>query len=299
MKKVILIFIFSCFCVSILFSQENKNELQAIENITYANFKHKDSVYTKLNLILPKNVENPPILIWIGGGAWAYVDRHKEMGLCRKLAEKGIAVISVGHRLSPALLGRKDDKAEGIQHPEHIKDIVKAFKWIINNGEKYGMDVENIYVGGYSSGAHLSCLLAADKKYVENLGLKTTNIRGIIPIGGAYDIPFYKELLISVEPSYLEKHIEPVFGKTNEQHKDASPITFIENLKLPIFLIDEGQTYVYNQEFEKKLLEQGNLQIQSLHLYNETHASLWTKLSNEKEYVVREMIVEFIQKYKK
>ena len=57
-------------------------EIKEINNISYYSNGSLDSDLTQLNILIPEGVQNPPVLMWIGGGAWAYVDRHKEMKLC-------------------------------------------------------------------------------------------------------------------------------------------------------------------------------------------------------------------------
>jgi acetyl esterase/lipase len=146
-----------------------KYQINEINDIPYYKNPNPDSNLTKLNLVIPQNLDSMPVFMWVGGSAWAYVDRNREMDLCRKFAEQGILMVSVGHRLSPQLLGQKKNP-EGIQHPEHVRDLAKAFKWVYENIEKYGGSKDNIFVGGYSSGAQLSALLASDKKYLEEAG---------------------------------------------------------------------------------------------------------------------------------
>ena len=268
--------------------------LKEISNISYYDDPALDSDLTQVNLILPEGVENPPVFMWIGGGAWAYVNRHQEMDLCRKIAKQGIAVISVGHRLSPQLL-REPKKKEGIKHPEHIKDVAQAFKWVYNHANEYGYAQQNIFIGGFSSGAHLSTLLAMDKRYLKNLGLSTDNIRAIIPVGGGYDIPHYKKLLIAEDPSYEENHINAVFGTTHEEHLHASPITYIEDFRTPMLMVTESSTYQYSIVFENMLSERGYEKCEVLNIHSETHASLWRHLSNAEYSIYRNFIVEYIQ----
>jgi acetyl esterase/lipase len=119
---------------------------------------------------MPEGVNHPPVFIWIGQGAWAYVDKDVEMDICQQMAKRGIAVISVQHRLNPALLG-EEKRYEGVKHPQHIIDVSHAFAWVYHNAEKYGYDRENIFVGGFSSGAHLAALLAMDNRYLLARGL--------------------------------------------------------------------------------------------------------------------------------
>lgn len=294
--------ILTCLSLCLAFSgpepagdEEKEYPIVEFNNIPYYPEGHAlASGLTQLNLIIPQGVENPRVLIWIGGGAWAYVDRRQEMDLCRKIARQGIVVISVGHRLSPALLGEPKNP-EGIKHPEHVKDVAQAFQWVYAHAKEYGYPAGDIFVGGYSSGAHLAALLASDGRYLQNLGLSTKNIKAIIPVAGGYDIPHYRLDLIEEDPAYEENHINAVFGSTHEAHVDASPVTYIDGFDTPMLLISEGETYEYSIVFESKLREKGKKNFLAFNAHKETHASLWLNLSNEEHSIYRNFIVDYIK----
>jgi dienelactone hydrolase len=252
----------------------------------------KESDEARLNIVLPEGIEDPPVLVWIGQGAWAYVSRAVEINLCRQIAKQGIVVVSVGHRLSPALLS-EPKSVEGVQHPEHIKDIAASIKWLIENSETHGFDVSNLFVGGYSSGAHLSALLVSDERYLEAHGLSTDAIRGIIPVAGGYDIPAYRDVLVAADPSFDENHIVPVFGDTDSQI-DASPSNYIESFNSPALFISERDTYDYTRFFEDLLIEHGKEQVTIVHARDHNHAELWRELSGDSRSVYRDLIVSFI-----
>jgi len=293
-KAFVLLFFLSLFCAFAVAGNDSHYELTEQLNIPYYPQGHEhDSDLTQVNLLIPKGVQNPPVLIWIGGGAWAYVNRHKEMELARKIAREGILVVSAGHRLSPALLG-EEKREEGIQHPEHVKDIAAAFNWVYDNAKAYGYSTENIFVGGFSSGAHLSALLAADKRYLAKYDLSPANIKAIIPVAGGYDIPEYRRILVAADPANDKNHIMAVFGKTSEAHIDASPMTYIDDFNTPMLMFSESDTHIYTAGFETKLREKGFRQFSVVHAYDETHASLWTKMSKEDTNRYRNMLVDYI-----
>jgi len=268
--------------------------VEEINNISYYNEETAQPENTKLNIVKPKDVENPPVLIWVGQGAWAYVNRDQEMGVCRNIAKNGICVISAGHSLSPAML-HEPHRLEGIQHPEHIKDVAHAVKWVYDHAEQYGYNKEQIFLGGYSSGAHLSALLATDKRYLTNVGLSLDIIKGIIPVGGCYDIPYYRDYLVNEDSSYLKNHIIPVFGESEDEHKDASPSEYLEHLDTPVLLISEQASYVHHKHFEDLLFDMGYQNVKSFHAMDETHAGMWINLGSEPSYIYRDIIVDFIK----
>jgi dipeptidyl aminopeptidase/acylaminoacyl peptidase len=243
---------------------------------------------------LPEGVDNPPLFIWIGGGAWAFVNRHQEMEFARKMAAEGIAVASIGHRLSPGLW-RDSTRSEGIQHPEHIKDVAKAFSWLYDKASKYGYDRDRIFIGGFSSGAHLATLLSMDTRYLESVGLKQENIKGFIPVSGGYDIVSYYEVFVNgPNPAMAKLHVQAVFGETEEDLIDASPITYLENMKVPMLMFSENMTYNYTKIFEDALRETEFRDFEVIHVHKLGHADLWRNLSFEDESPYRDRIVEFI-----
>ncbi len=95
-----------------------QTEIIELKNLAYTESIDlpQDSLQ-QLNLVVPQS-DKPPLLIWIGGGAWSYGDRNLEMDIARQFAHEGIAVAAVGHRLSPAIW-KNPSLISGIQHPAH------------------------------------------------------------------------------------------------------------------------------------------------------------------------------------
>ena len=255
-----------------------------------------DSDLTKINLVLPVGAKNPPVFLWLGGGAWAYVDRHREMDFARKVAATGIAMAVAGHRLSPALL-REPVREEGVRHPEHIKDVAQAFRWVYDHAEEYGYAQDQIFVGGYSCGAHLSTLLALDLSYLEGVGLSNDHIKAVIPVAGGYDIPQYREVLTGADPKFEDTHFIPVFGDTMDDYIQASPTNYLHNLKVPMLIISEADTYGYTKFFVDKIRETDFRDFQVMDVFSESHASLSQALSQSENSVYRSLIVNYIYQH--
>jgi acetyl esterase/lipase len=283
-----------------LFAQEKADtvEYQEILNLSYLSPEdiEVDSLQ-QLNLLLPKGVENPPLLLWIGGGAWSFVNRHIEMNLARKFARKGIAVASVGHRLSMGSF-RATDRTSGVKHPAHIQDIASAFKWLHEHAKEYQYDAENLFVGGFSSGAHLAALLAMDSSYLAAHGLKTEHIKGIIPVAGTYDINDYYSVFFNHESpdsrALAETHVKDVFGEESG-FTAASPVTYLEHLQTPMLLISENGLYNYTKLFEEHLWASEYRDCQILHVFNFNHAGLWRDISNAPNSQTRNIMIDFIR----
>jgi len=244
--------------ILILFSglisaQEAQNQITVKEYINLP-YVEGDDTLRQLNLLIPQNIALGPLLIWIGGGAWSYVDRNQEMDLARRFAENGIAVAAVGHQLSNPVW--QDTTLEvGLQHPVHIKDLARALRWLIDRAGKYGYREDQIFDGGFSSGAHLTALLCTNEKYLKEVGLKIDSIKGIIPISGTYDLADYHRVFASgPRPEMAKTHVEAIFGPP-QAFAEASPVTFVHKFNTPMFLISENNLFNYTKLFEDKIRE--------------------------------------------
>ncbi len=281
---------------TMLYGQKQDSfDLVEFNDLPYVD-KHNiaDEKLQRLNLVLPKSAEVFPILIWIGGGAWSYGDRNQEMDLARKFAKVGIAVASVGHRLSPATW--RDPKLNtGVQHPAHIEDVATATKWLFDHAEKYGYDKTNIFIGGYSSGGHLAALLALDSTYLDKHGISRTIFKGVIPISGTYDIPhYYKILKNGNRPELADLHVKAVFGNNEIDFLKASPVNYLKYLSHPMLLICDNNLYDYTNFFEEQIRQTSFRNVQVVYSYHFSHGELWRDLSFNEKSRYREIIIAFI-----
>ncbi|MEC5126530.1 alpha/beta hydrolase [Verrucomicrobiales bacterium BCK34] len=118
-----------------------------------------DTVDLKLDLYLPEAESTGPLpaVIWIHGGGW--LKGSKDKCPAAFLAQHGFAVASISYRL-----------ADTTQWPGQIDDCYAAVRWLRSNGEKYGIDGDNIGVWGSSAGGHLAALLGT-RDADENTGV--------------------------------------------------------------------------------------------------------------------------------
>ncbi|MCE7991910.1 MAG: alpha/beta hydrolase [Roseivirga sp.] len=290
--KILLFGCFLMFSVLGLYGQSFKT----INDLSYFGTDEADEKH-KLDLYLPEGIEQPPLLIWIHGGAWAFGNRKNEKALATKFAGEGIAVAVISYRLSPgAWADPKLDK--GIQHPEHIIDVARAFGWLHKNAETYGFSQQDIFVSGYSAGGHLSALLATDLHYLKDQGLNKEVIKGLIPIAGAYDISAYHDTHYRYNgPEMAEKHVKAVFGHSEEDFLSASPTNFVNNLSVPMLLISENQSYDYTLLFEEAIKKAGKRNVDYLHVRELDHSGLYQQLAGSETSKYRDQIVNFILKW--
>jgi acetyl esterase/lipase len=189
-------------------------EVETVKDLAYYDGKDADPKKHKLDLYLPKDHKDFPVLFFVHGGAWSTGDRNYfgvYSALGRFYAKHGLGTVVISYRLSPQAV-----------HPEHIKDVARAFAWTHKNIAKYGGRNDRIVACGHSAGGHLVALLGTDESYLKAEGLDTKALRGVMPISGVYRIP----------DGFLQK----AFGTDAETRRLAGPIAHAKS-NLPPFLI--------------------------------------------------------------
>lgn len=248
----------------------------------------------RLDLVLPS--EHPPkaTMLWIHGGAWAFGDRKNDLNLARAFARDGVAVASMSYRLSPGNWRGEEFPSTGVQHPEHIKDVARAFSWLHDNADEYGLDTSNLFVSGFSAGGHLAALLAMDDRYLAEQGLDRSSLKAAIPVAGGYDLEaYYQAIEEGLGQDIAIGHVLGVFGP-RDSLPDASPLTYLRDAIIPMLVLTEGETADYTRLFDKAVTEAGKADLIQFSYYDEeTHASLLASLSLENS-PARDEMLEFI-----
>jgi acetyl esterase/lipase len=147
------------------------------KDITYTEGDPADAAKHKLDLYLPTDKKNFPVLVFIHGGSWRSGDRSNYPALGNRFAKLGIGVAIPSYRLMPKN-----------PHPAQIEDTAAAFAWVYKNIAQRGGDASRIYIAGHSAGGHLVSLLALDETYLKKYDIPLTAIRGVASISGVYDV---------------------------------------------------------------------------------------------------------------
>src|SRR3954447_11650612 len=134
-------------------------EVEVVADIDYYQGADADPIKHKLDLFLPKGHKDFPVLFFVHGGAWRQGDKNFfgfYSSLGKFYARRGIGTVVTNYRLSPK-----------VTHPEHIKDVARAFAWTSKNISKYGGNPTALFLCGHSAGGHLVSLLATDRNYLK------------------------------------------------------------------------------------------------------------------------------------
>jgi acetyl esterase/lipase len=291
-------------------------EVEVVRDVAYSG--PGDDVHHHLDLYLPKGQRYFPVVVLVHGGAWLFGD-NRCCGLYPAVGEffarHGVGVVMPNYRLSP-----------GIRHPEHVKDVARAFAWAHAHVAEYGGRPDRLFLAGHSSGGHLVSLLATDESYLQAEGLRTADVRGVISLSGVYVIPtgsfeatwggespfsFRLDELTPLRGTDDGKPAAgagtpvslnvfgPVFGDDPRVRAAASPLNHVRP-GLPPFLLfsaekDLPMLPVEAEEFAKALRDQGN-EAWLFRVRGRNHNSIMFRAITEEDPVARAML-EFIREH--
>ncbi|WP_339734593.1 alpha/beta hydrolase [uncultured Gimesia sp.] len=222
------------------------DSIQRINDIEYAT---TDQQRLLLDLYLPQGVKNPPLLVWIHGGAWRAGSKDN-MPLI-ELVQNGFAVASVEYRLSPVA-----------KFPAQIHDIKAAIRFLRGSAKKYGYHADKIGILGSSAGGHLVALMGVTNGNAQLEGTlgdfdqESSRIDAIVDYFGPTN---FMTILPQSTPHGLSVRVpalQLLLGDRPEREpalaKLASPVFHVDDQAPPLLLIhgDQDPQVPINQSHE-------------------------------------------------
>jgi acetyl esterase/lipase len=270
-----------------------------------------------LDLFRPQGNQQPlPVILFVHGGTWMGGDKNF-YGINRKagqmFARSGYVTAVMNYRLSPF-----------VQHPEHARDVARAFAWIYKNISKYGGDRNRIVLVGHSAGGHLASLVATDRAYLANPELKLAPearqcLRGVVGVSGVYRIPsgeeFQRRFARNIIDGWVEAAKNPpfagpllhlasptlnpfrlVFGTDTTTLRKASPIEHVQKGDPPFLLLyTEREPPTLDEmafDFARRLLDRG-VPAEVRYFEGCNHRTIVNRLHDEND-VISQKVLEFI-----
>jgi acetyl esterase/lipase len=245
-------------------------KVRVVENVAYYEGEGADKERHALDLYLPEDAKDFPVFVFIHGGGWSKGSRKGFARAGRTFARNGIGCVALNYRLSPA-----------VKHPEHVKDVARAFAWTHQNIAKYGGNPKLLFVSGHSAGGHLAALLATDETYLKahKLGLK--DIKGVVPVSGVFVVGG-----------------KNVFGDA-ESRKNASPQTHVkEGLPPMLILYADKEIAGLGKQAERfgAALAKSKCEAKVVMIAERDHGSIMRNIANEDDPATQ-LIFAFLAKH--
>jgi acetyl esterase/lipase len=202
-----------------------------------------------LDLYLPANVEFPPLLVYIHGGAWRFGARDSVSPI--DLVDHGYAIASVSFRLTPVA-----------PLPAQVHDIKGAIRYLRANAERYGFDGARIGVTGVSSGGHLAALVGLTNGSPEHEGDTgghldvSSDVQAIVSYFGASNLTTILAQStprgIEIRTPALELLLGGWLAEKDELARFGSPVFYVDANDPPLLLLhgDQDPQMPINQAHE-------------------------------------------------
>lgn len=215
----------------------------------------KDVVYAAvdkrplvLDLYLPTDVELPPLVVWVHGGAWSAGSKED---IQIEFVQRGFAMASIGYRLSPEA-----------KFPAQVHDIKAAIRFLRAKAAEYGYQSESIAIAGASAGGHLAALVGVsngNEALEGTLGDHLDQSSSVQVILDYFGPTNFATILTQSTPHGLSVRIpalELLLGahpnKIPELAALASPVYHVDNSDPPLLIVhgDQDPQVPINQSHE-------------------------------------------------
>ena len=224
----------------------NTAELPGVTKITDILYGVTDERELRLDLYLPTESDNSPLLIWVHGGAWRAGSKDSSPGRgslpspTTMFVTNGFAVASLDFRLSTEA-----------KFPAQIHDIKAAVRFLRGNAATYGYNSEHIGVAGFSSGGHLAALVGVTNGHEELEGVvggyleQSSNIDAIVSYAGASNLTTILQQSTSHGLKMRAPALKLLLGGLPEQKAElgqlASPVFHVDANDPPLLLLHGDQ----------------------------------------------------------
>lgn len=254
----------ACTPVKILNSLVPETSYQLISAKAYgANSRQKLDIY------LPKVSQNEnathsmntlkKVVIFYYGGNWDSGARADYKFVGEALSAQGFIVVIPDYRVYPEVL-----------FPEFMADPASAAKWVKDNINQYGGDVNKVFLVGHSAGAHIAVMLALNTEYLAKQNLAPNDFAGVIGLAGPYDfLPLKSDRL------------KTIFGADTELWK-SQPINFVDGKNPPLLLAvgkKDGTVWPRNTYNLAKKIKENNGLVEVSEYANYGHVDMVAKLA--------------------
>ena len=139
-----------------------------------------------LNIWLPEQARNAPVVVWIHGGALSRGSGYTPMTDGAEFAKRGVVFVSINYRLG--IFGWLAHPQLSLESPDRISgnygllDQIAALRWVKGNIGAFGGNSRNVTVMGESAGAlSISYLLTSPraKGLFSKAIMQSANIRAV------------------------------------------------------------------------------------------------------------------------
>lgn len=206
-------------------------EVREVRDLVYATV---DGLDLGLDLYLPAGVANPPLVVWVHGGAWQSGSKSPAP---MEFVQSGFATASLDFRQSTQA-----------RFPAQIHDIKAAIRFLRAQAPTYGYRTDRIAIAGSSSGGHLVTLVGVTNGHPELEGRvgghfgESSSVQAILDYYGATNLT---SILAQSTPFGLgvrEPALRLLLGGLPTESEEAMRLA---RLASPVLHVDAGDPPIH------------------------------------------------------
>lgn len=173
-------------CTSGRFEKDIFPELKVHQNIVYGRniTMQKKLIDLEMDIFEPEEDTLPlrPLVIWAHGGYFCFGDKSNFHNLCEFVSHKGWVSASIDYRKwqKRQMPSQTEYMETAIRATHDMHAAIRFFKADAVGKNKYRIDTNKIFVGGYSAGG----IMAAQVAYLDLMEEVPTNVRNILKRNG-------------------------------------------------------------------------------------------------------------------
>lgn len=237
------------------------NEIEYINDISYGDTYPNSffDIWRPLDAGKRKNI----VIAFFHGGGFLFGDKiggdplakseDSSASILKGLTQNGYTIVSADYALAPEY-----------RFPTQILQSNEFLHYIVENGEKYQLPIENLVLMGSSAGANLVEIygtMLTNAEYAKTLGVKTlidsNYVKGIIVDESALDISGSDRNMELLASAWLG--VEPVFE--SKQIRLLNAVEWIKDDYPDTFVVSSNKEYVFEHNailLEEKLKKVGS-----------------------------------------
>lgn len=218
-----------------------------MDEFRHVRYSDRDNYPIYMNVFRPKGVKDRlPCLMFMPGSAWKKQNIDKQDRFMRSIASRGFVVACVEYRPCSVAL-----------FPAPVEDSKTAVRFLRKSAKKFGIDPENIFVGGSSSGGHVTQMHAytQDSELYDTplYGKYSCKARGLISLYGPSELVQEFRIFDGSGPEERDANGGLLLGDPVEEKvgvaKSASPLYYVHPGVPPSFIVqgDRDKVVLYKQ----------------------------------------------------
>lgn len=175
--------------------------------------------------------------------------------VCVPFVKAGVACASADYRLSPTY--------KWPAMPNDVAAAVAAFRRLVTG---HGGDAGRLFLFGHSSGCHLAAILATNPVYLQAVGLKPSDLGGVIAMGCTLDredAALRGLTADGIRAAFSRDHDEVAVYGTPEAWLSANPASYVgPHVPPALVVVAEAERFMppvleQGARFVRRLLEEG------------------------------------------